>query len=230
MSDENLRFKVPRTLHLPWSDGGTGDDLRQTAASGFAGRDVAVSEKCDGQSASVYSDGFFHTRSVESRYHESQWPVRQAADLIVATRALPDGWRIQLENCYAKHSIRYSQLPSYLFLIFVWDDQNTALDWQSTREWSRRLKEVAGLERLETVPELYVGEFDEKLIRERMYTEESRLGGRQEGYVIRLAESFSYENFSQSVAKWVRENHVQTSPDWRRSEVQVNGLADDDDS
>jgi hypothetical protein len=40
------------------------------------------------------------------------------------------------------------------------------------------------------------------------YTKQSVLGGEQEGYVIRLADGFQYDDFKQSVGKFVRKNHV----------------------
>ncbi len=47
---------------------------------------------------------------------------------------------------------------------------------------------------------------------------------KQEGIVIRPASSFHYTNFSKSVAKWVRKNHVQTDNHWIHSEIIPNKL------
>ena len=41
--------------------------------------------------------------------------------------------------------------------------------------------------------------------------------GPGEGFVVRLAASFGDDAFERSVAKYVRANHVQTAPDFRRS-------------
>ena len=41
--------------------------------------------------------------------------------------------------------------------------------------------------------------------------------GAGEGFVVRLAASFGDDAFERSVAKYVRANHVQTAPDFRRS-------------
>lgn len=56
------------------------------------------------------------------------------------------------------------------------------------------------------------------------FTGSSKFGGAQEGYVVRLAEEFSYEKFSTSVAKFVRKNHVQTDQHWMQNEVEPNQL------
>ena len=52
----------------------------------------------------------------------------------------------------------------------------------------------------------------------------SQLGGDREGYVVRLAGSFHYRAFRQSVAKYVRKNHVQTDDHWALREVVPNKL------
>ena len=42
--------------------------------------------------------------------------------------------------------------------------------------------------------------------------------------VVRLACSFTYDEFSKSIAKYVRPNHVQTDKHWSNSEIVKNGL------
>jgi len=46
-----------------------------------------------------------------------------------------------------------------------------------------------------------------------------------EGFVVRLAAGFSDAAFERNVAKYVRANHVQTPPDFRRSWRKVCGIA-----
>ena len=74
------------------------------------------------------------------------------------------------------------------------------------------------------VPILYTGPWDEEEIKACMKGE-SLLGGEQEGYVVRNAEVFSYDNFYWNVAKWVREAHVQTSEFWMSQPIIKNILA-----
>jgi hypothetical protein len=46
-----------------------------------------------------------------------------------------------------------------------------------------------------------------------------------EGYVIRVADSFTYDEFSKSVAKYVRADHVDpTNTHWRHAAVETNDL------
>jgi len=43
-----------------------------------------------------------------------------------------------------------------------------------------------------------------------------------EGYVVRIAERFNYNEFNKSVAKYVRKNHVQNDKHWMNSEIIKN--------
>lgn len=86
----------------------------------------------------------------------------------------------------------------------IWNEKNICLSWKETEEYSAMLG-------LETVPVLYKGPWDENMVREihkiikPVYNNEDF-----EGYVVRVAGSFSYGDFRKSIAKWVRHGHVQT--------------------
>jgi hypothetical protein len=56
------------------------------------------------------------------------------------------------------------------------------------------------------------GIWDEAKIRA---LEKSLVWDKDEGYVVRLAESFTYGQFKNSIAKYVRKGHVQTTKHWR---------------
>lgn len=68
---------------------------------------------------------------------------------------------------------------------------------------------------------LYDGIFDEDTIRS-LYNENDL--NSHEGYVVRLAESFHYDDFQNSVAKFVRKNHVQTNEHWTKKVIEPNDL------
>ena len=51
----------------------------------------------------------------------------------------------------------------------------------------------------------------------QLVAQESALGGKREGIVIRLAESFDDADFSTSLMKWVRKGHVTTSEHWTKT-------------
>jgi hypothetical protein len=193
--------KYPRTYHLPWSLGKTEDDRTMKSASVFEGRRVIVTRKMDGENFSGYQT-HCHARSIDGRNHytrdwaKNYWMQRASE--------LPTGWRICAENLYAVHSIKYENLESYLLGFSIWNKDNECLSWDETVEWFALLD-------MKTVPVLYDGIWDEAKIKSLHSESDS---ANHEGYVVRLADVFSYKNFKESVAKFVRANHVATSEHW----------------
>jgi hypothetical protein len=198
------RVKYPRTWHLPWSPGATKDDRILTSVAHFEGQRVIVTEKMDGENTSVYSDGGCHARSLDSASHPSQGWARALAGRVGPE--LPEMWRLCGENVFAVHSIRYQDLPGYFMGFSLWNQANDCLAWDETLEWFDLLGVPA-------VPVLFDGLFDERRIR-ALY-DEKRDRDVREGYVVRLASSFSYAKFPTSVAKLVRSNHVTSAQHWR---------------
>tara|TARA_R110002095_G_scaffold4178_4_gene11413 strand:- start:864 stop:1112 length:249 start_codon:yes stop_codon:yes gene_type:complete len=70
------------------------------------------------------------------------------------------------------------------------------------------------------VPVLYDGLYDASIL--RSITPNTNVS---EGYVVRLASEFSFAQFPDSIAKWVRRNHVQSEEHWMHKAVVANGLA-----
>jgi hypothetical protein len=218
------RIKYPRTFHFPWSDSNSSDDVWWKDTSPFAGRRIIMTEKMDGECASVYPDGHVHARSVDTDRHPSRtWVKRIAAEV---AHEIPKGWRVCGENMYACHSIFYTHLPSYLLVYGIYDENNHCLPWDT-------VKSVCEMLGLSTVPVLYDGLWDEKLVRGLWagkgtyptYAQsnpdavapkfpEDFVPCEAEGYVVRLADSFPHADFARCCAKYVRENHVTTSTHW----------------
>lgn len=204
------KVKYPRTAHLPWSQGIVGDDLILADLSVFAGHEVVVTEKMDGENATLYRDGL-HARSLESAHHPSRsWVKALWAGI---AHAIPPGWRLCGENLYARHSIAYHHLPSYFLLFSIWDECNACLSWDETCRWAARLG-------LELVPVLYRGVWDEARIKS-LY-QPVIAGDECEGYVVRLAGAFPFDAFGTSVGKFVRPAHVQTDGHWMHQQIAVN--------
>lgn len=203
------RFKYPRTPHLPWSPGYSSDDIRNIDCSVFIGKEVVVSEKMDGENTTMYQD-YIHARSIDGRHHPSRDWVKQLHSRI--SYEIPEGWRFCGENVYAQHSIIYNELQSYFYLFSIWDEKNYCLSWDDMMEWAESLD-------LATPQVFYRGEWNEKKIRTISINE-----GIEEGYVVRNAASFHFDEFRQNMAKWVRPNHVQTTEHWMHSEIVPNKL------
>ncbi|MCA9494357.1 MAG: RNA ligase family protein [Myxococcales bacterium] len=207
-----MRVRYPRTVHLPWSPGATEDDVRAQHLADLGGREVVVTEKMDGENTTMYRD-HMHARSLDSRHHPSRNWIKALHGRVA--HSIPERWRVCGENLYARHSIAYTELPSYFMLFSVWDEHDRCLDWDSTVEWAQLLE-------LDLVPVLYDGIFD------RAWFDSLELDlERREGYVVRLASSFDRQDFGVSVAKWVRAGHVQTDTHWMHAAVVANGLAEE---
>jgi hypothetical protein len=130
---------------------------------------------------------------------------------------LPEGWRVCAENLYAVHSIRYENLPGYLLGFSIWNERNECLSWDETVEWFTLLD-------MPIVPVIYDGIWNEEAIK-KLYNEKTDRDT-HEGYVVRLADSFEYKDFRQSVAKYVRARHVQSQKHWfyGSNNHDVNGI------
>lgn len=206
------RVKYARTPHLPWSPGSTNDDKVLDNVDHFIGKEVIVTLKMDGENTTVYKD-YMHARSLDSRGHISRdWLKAEAPKW---RHLIPDGWRVCGENLYAQHTIHYENLLSYFYIFSVWDQNNVAVTWDETVEWCHEFN-------MPHVPILYRGQFNEDALRGLCYNYFD--GNEMEGFVVRLTNSFPYNDFSSSIAKYVRPNHVQTDEHWMMQKVVKNGL------
>lgn len=204
-----MRFKYPRTPHLPWSKKVTDDDIIGNIP--FKDQEVVVTRKMDGENFTGHTDGS-HARSPDSRYHPSRdwsrgWWAQRAWQI-------PKGWRVSCENLYAQHSLRYNDLDSYVLGFAVWDDTLTCLSWDDTQAFFQTMDIVS-------VPVLWRGIWDEKTIQNLWDEEDAKT---HEGYVVRSAKAFHFDDFAQNVRKFVRPNHVTTDTHWMHQEVVPNGL------
>ena len=209
--------KFPRIRHVPWSPGKTKDEISisdDDLVSRFRSWQVVVEEKLDGEGSSLYSH-HYHARSLDSG--GAAWRSWLKAAHAKIAHEIPDGWRIVGENMYAVHTIEYAALPSYFFVFGVYDEKGYAIAWDDTVE-------IAGMLGFPTAPVLWRGEYDEEKVK-GCWTGESRFGGKQEGYVMRLAGRIAPGLHTRSVVKYVREGHVQTTHHWRHAMIRKNGLA-----
>lgn len=206
-------YKYPRTYHLPWSPGTTSDDKIMHDISSLKGKKFVITEKMDGENTNMYSDRI-HARSIDSKDHASRHWVKGLWGSI--KNEIPDGWRICGENIYAKHSIFYDSLTTYFMVFSIWDENNICLSWEETGK-------ICAMLGLQTVPVMEICEFDEGKLKKLGDWFASQIPSK-EGYVIRNVDVFTYEDFSQNVAKWVRAKHVTTDQHWMFQEIVPNKL------
>lgn len=195
-------MKYPRTPHLPWSEGMTSDDKMLKTTNIFVGKRVIVTEKLDGESTGMTCD-VIHARSLDSKDHPSRHWVKGLWGSIKSN--IPEGIKIFGENVYAKHSIHYNKLDTYFYVISIWDG-DTCLSWDQTIEWCELLD-------LKHVPVLYDGIYDDFTIKS-LFKPIKDNGDEMEGYVVRCANEFKYDDFKDNIGKFVRQNHIQSNEHW----------------
>ena len=197
-----IRFKHPRTFHLPWSLGITDDDKILSSVEQFKDKEIVITEKRDGECTSLYSDGYLHARSVDGSHHP--WQSRLKRIWMERCYLLPPNWRLVGENLTASHSILYQEKhPLEVFALF--DDANMLCSWEE-------LTRFCSILLLPTVPVLFQGFWDQRHLKN---FHESLDLNKQEGYVVRISEEFHFLNYSKFVGKWVRKDHNKTNKDWK---------------
>lgn len=207
--------KYPRTFHLPDSPNAllAKDDKILKDYSQFLGQEIVASVKYDGENATLYDD-YYHARSINMPSHPSQtWLKNFHANM---KYNIPRGWRLCCENMFAKHSIHYHNLPSYILLFSIWNEQNECLSWDDTLEWSELLN-------IPVVKQLYRGIWDEDILKRLCPTNID--GDECEGFVVRNVKSFPYKMFRNNTGKWVRQGHVpEHAINWRSGPIIKNEL------
>ena len=209
--------KYPRTAHLPWSPGGTNDDKRLERAGHFVGEPLTITEKMDGSGVCL------ERSAVYSRSH-SDPPSHPSFDLLKQLHAqirfcIPKEVQVFGEWLYARHSIIYHELPSYLQVFGVrhLDSKlNYWASWEEVEIWAEELG-------VSTVPVLANQKCFGSEDNLRKFTLQLVRPGR-EGVVVRLFDEFPDDRFHMSIAKFVRADHIQTDGHWSHREIIRNSL------
>jgi hypothetical protein len=165
----------------------------------------------DGENSTLKNDCTY-ARSLDGGDHPTRHWLKGLWGRIC--QDIPENWRICGENLYAVHSITYTDLPSYFMVFNIWDENNMCLSYDETLSWC----ELLGLDHTGLI---WRGIFDENVLRNISSNFDTE---KNEGFVIRLTESFHFDDFQKCTAKWVRAHHVQTSTHWKYDKIIKNGL------
>ncbi len=221
-------IKYPRTYHFPWSPGLQNDDRMLESLEGFEDEEIVITEKMDGENTTLYREGI-HARALSySPREDRDWMMSIYGRI---KHDIPEGWRLCGEQLYGIHSISYKSLPSYFMLFSIWDENNRCLSWDDTIEWAKLLD-------LELVPTLYRGKWNMNFVKNydlnRLSVQicdrcncgdsDCDLDGIAEGYVVRVARSFHFNEFNKVVGKYVRKDHITTDEHWTHKKISKNGL------
>ena len=217
--------KYPRSLHWPSSPGTTSDDrfITQAQALAFLNVETVLTEKLDGGNTTITRDAFF------ARSHGGE-PAHPSFNLLrtlhknYLCRAIDKNISVFAEWCFAVHSIRYSMLQDYLNVIAVRNDETGEWwDWDEVCLMADHLG-------FPTVPVLLRGTFTDIGALEKTMTTFSGLsslyGPTREGVVLRKVKGVAEIKDERGLcldglAKWVREDHVQTDEHWSKKKVEI---------
>jgi len=207
-----MNKKYSRTPHLITSKGATNDDKIAESADSLLNVPVVLLEKIDGENNGHTNKGVYARSHVD--FTISPWAsyARQLNSIIRSS--ISENMTIFVENVEAIHSIEYTNLFSYFYVIAV-RDEDKYLSWKEVEEYAFLLD-------LPTAPVLYSGIFKTEAelyakVDSIMKNSSSKLGGEMEGIVIRKAEEFHEDDFEKSVMKWVRADHIKTDCHWHKN-------------
>jgi len=230
--------KMPSQKHLPWSQ----EDARQQkwlnyaeALTMFDGETVVITEKMDGANACLTSDKVY-ARSHSGEPHREEWDYLKKKHREELMHKIPDDFAFFGEYLYARHSIKYNDLPAYFMLFGVyWKKTDEWLSWNEVDAFAEEL----GIPTVPVIEKIHIEEKENELtknfpefqtiheaLEERMPKGESEYGDTREGYVVRNERSFKLDELTENMAKCVREDHVQTEElHWRKGgETETNDL------
>lgn len=199
----NMEYKVkyPRTYHFPWSQTVASDDKRIDTTNHFVDKNVIITIKQDGESTSMYPD-YMHARSLDSKHNFTRDWAKKLHSILKFD--IPEGWIFSFENMAYFHSIYYDDLESFCYLLNIWKDDGYCLSQNELDTYA----EVLDLAQPKVI---YKGIYDENII-SKLHLDKNIIDlNKDEGYVMRVVDSFHRNDFSKNVAKFVRANHVQVS-------------------
>ena len=226
---------MPSMKHLPWSQ----ENARQQkwldesdAREMFEGREIVIMEKMDGANACMTKENVY-ARSHSGEPHREEWDYLKKFHSEKYMHKIPENMAIFGEYLYARHSIKYEELPNYFLAFGVYHEPSGRwLSWQKTK----KVANLVGVPTAPVIEKTIIGEKDEwpkhSIVNEYPHIEgrkpegTSEFGDTREGYVIRNADSFKLDKLTENMAKCVREDHVQTEElHWRKgNSIETNDL------
>lgn len=175
--------------------------------------EIIITEKLDGGNTCFASDGIY----ARSHSQETSCPT---FDYIKNVYYSPNKHELKNkkvfgENMFAIHSIEYTNLKNYFYAFNILQtDIGRYMSWDSVLDWCIN-------HNIETIPVIYEGKIESlkwlEIFLASELKKESALGGKREGFVVRIRKSFHFEDFDKVVFKYVREGHVQTDEHWSKN-------------
>jgi len=221
-------MKYPRTPHLPFSpsfiwqnhhanQSNNSDEpdigISLDSCNMFVNEEIVITEKLDGGNCAIHQGKVYGRSHSEEATHGSFGPIKELASQI-GFMLEEDVWLFG-ENMFGIHSIEYDGLKSFFYLFAVLKGTRW-LSWDEVTEMADNLG-------IPSVPVLFRGKMTslndlQHWKDSRLMTEKSQIGTiYPEGYVVRKVNGFETKDFERNMAKYVREEHIQTDENWRRN-------------
>jgi ATP-dependent RNA circularization protein (DNA/RNA ligase family) len=209
-------MKYPRTFHLTFSHC-SNDDKILDDNSYFLNREIIISSKLDGSSVALSNGDVFARSHAQVPTHPSFNLLKQIHSEL--RHSIHPNLIIYAEWLYARHTNKYTQLPSYLQVFNILDkNSHTFLSWID-------VELVCDILNINTVPVLFSGIVKtekelEKLVLSLAKEKEFDIDER-EGVVVRDARFFQQDEFPKSVAKYVKKSFTESIGDehWKHKNM-----------
>jgi hypothetical protein len=219
-----IKLKAPRIYHLPWSEVISKDDKTIKHNNMFNGKDVVVTVKYDGASISLYNDGTFHSRSIQSSrqqdsndYLHSWWANKLYTDNYVILHNKWPNLRLVGENMYTTHTIQYNNLEDVFLLHSAWNG-TTCLSWDDTLT-------ICTLLNITSVPVLYKGIYKEDIVKGYNTLDRYR-DDIVEGYIVRNSDEYLDNDSNFNIAKFVSSRFViKNDKHWALNGIRRNNIS-----
>lgn len=183
-------------------------DIQVDVNSNFFANGILV------HNCTIYSD-YIHARSLDSRIDSEDRRWIDAFRKSKIEGNIPDSYRICGENLFYRHTCVYDSLESMFYAFSIWD-ADRCLSWDETQMWCNLLG-------IKIVPVIYEGVYDRKFIMDK-FNEYCRSNPNTEGFVVRLSDEFSSDDFETSVSKFVKKSFVIPDQHWRYAVKTLNKL------
>lgn len=213
----------PSTFHWPDSLTVHRDDHYHVDPQRFVGEPIVVTEKLDGGVTGIAS-GSVYARSSADPTHEPWFSYVKSVTL-PKLYSLDRALVVWGEDLFGVHSIEYDPLPDTYFVFHVLQRLQENIQTEHTegdRFWA--WDNVMLLARdfgLLHVPVVFQGTFRSVAEITEFFMENigkpSYLGPEREGFVMRMRDSFGFEDFNLNTCKFVRDHHVQTDQHWKKN-------------
>jgi len=224
-SDNSPLIKFPRTRHLQNLGSATRDDLimDKSEVNEFLNRPIYIEEKIDGANLGISLQNnqiMVQNRShyVNASYHSQfkyldKWVYQHTAELWDILK--PDIHILYGEWVYAKHSIKYTNLPDYFVAFDLYDRVQN-------RFWSReRLESCLAPTTIKLIPLIAYKSFKNSAeLQSLVQTPSKFYEGPVEGAYARICD----ENWLIKRGKIVRSDFLSGNTHWKQNQLEPNQL------